>query len=67
MLDRLIGTTSEAGVSESWESGASVRPMAAPFYNKTLRASLRTDVGAPGHSLGFVRCKRQWSSRPSMR
>ncbi|KAG2067052.1 hypothetical protein BDR04DRAFT_1105737 [Suillus decipiens] len=67
MLDRLIGATSEAGVSESRESGASVRPMAAPFYNKTLRASLRTDGGASGYSLGFVRCKRQRLSRPSMR
>ncbi|KAG2074463.1 hypothetical protein BDR04DRAFT_1093187 [Suillus decipiens] len=58
---------SEAGVSESRKSGASVRPMAAPFYNKTLRASLRTDGEVSGHSLGFVRCKRQRLSRPSMR
>ncbi|KAG2073348.1 hypothetical protein BDR04DRAFT_1094743, partial [Suillus decipiens] len=54
------------GVSESRKSGASVKPMAAPFCNKTLRASLRTDGAASGHSLGFVRCKRQRLSRPSM-
>ncbi|KAG2069471.1 hypothetical protein BDR04DRAFT_1101576, partial [Suillus decipiens] len=59
--------TSEAGVSESRKSGASVRPMAAPFCDKTLRVSLWTDGGASGHSLGFVRCKRQWLPWPSMR
>ncbi|KAG2077494.1 hypothetical protein BDR04DRAFT_1088543 [Suillus decipiens] len=34
LIDR-NNTTSEAGVSELWKSGASVRPMAAPF-SKTL-------------------------------
>ncbi|KAG2072377.1 hypothetical protein BDR04DRAFT_1096576, partial [Suillus decipiens] len=58
--------TFEAGVSESRESGVSVRLMAAPLYNKTLRASLRTDGGASRHSLGFVRCKRRRLSPPSM-